>query len=153
MQMNEFDRDFVERTKWIIQNVDCKYEVTLLLNCMLGLVNLPTERAKTADNREDFQDACVQKLEEMEVIKRKNDRLFYSPRNAMSHMHIELVNKNGEIKSAILSDRKPRSNYEHTRLEFTVDQLREFALFVADKHLERLDMTLKERNGAGIPNA
>lgn len=104
MQMKEFDREFVERTKWIIQNVKCPYEATLLLNCMLGLVNLPTERAKTADNTEDFQDACVQKLEEMGVIKRRNDRLFYSPRNAMSHMHIELVNKNGEIKSASRSE-------------------------------------------------
>lgn len=146
MQMKEFDREFVERTKWIIQNVKCPYEATLLLNCMLGLVNLPTERAKTADNTEDFQDACVQKLEEMGVIKRRNDRLFYSPRNAMSHMHIELVNKNGEIKSAILSDRKPGSNYEHTRLEFTVDQLWEFALFVADKHLERLDKAQNKQN-------
>lgn len=141
MQMKEFDRDFVERTKWIIQNVKCPFEVTLLLNCMLGLVNLPTERAKNAENSEDFQDACAQKLEEMNVIKKKADRgrLFRSPRNAVSHLHICPTSIGDSIEKIMLSDILEKNAQPHTQLEFTVDQLREFALFVADKHLERLD--------------
>ena len=106
MQMKKFDRDFVERTKWIIQNVKCPFEVTLLLNCMLGLVNLPTERAKNAENSGDFQDACAQKLEERNVIKKKADRgrLFRSPRNAVSHLYICPTSIGDSIEKIILSD-------------------------------------------------
>lgn len=155
MQMNEFDRDFVERTKWIIQNVDCKYEVTLLLNCMLGLVNLPIEQTGNTNGDKGFKNACVQKLEEMNVIKEKADksRLFRSPRNAVSHLHICPTSTGDSIEKIILSDMVEKNAQPHTQLEFTVEQLREFALFVADKHLERLDMTSKKRNGAGIPKA
>ena len=50
MEMINFDKEFVERTKVIVLNQcndDFKYNVTLLLNCMLGLVSLPTERTGT----------------------------------------------------------------------------------------------------------
>ena len=106
MQMKKFDRDFVERTKWIIQNVKCPFEVTLPLNCMLGLVNLPTERAKNAENSGDFQDACAQKREERNVIKKKADRgrLFRSPRNAVSHLYICPTSIGDSIEKIILSD-------------------------------------------------
>lgn len=156
MQMNEFDRDFVERTKWIIQNVDCKYEVTLLLNCMLGLVSLPIEKTGNSDGDKGFKNACVQKLVEMNVIKKntsEGNKVFRSPRNAVSHLHICPTSTGDSIEKIILSDMVEKNAQPHTQLEFTVEQLREFALFVADKHLERLDMTSKKRNGADIPKA
>ena len=44
--MEEFDRDFIIRTLDIIDNCSkyTKYEVTLLINCLLALVTLPIER-------------------------------------------------------------------------------------------------------------
>ena len=71
MEMVEFDREFVERTKWIIENTSCKYEITLLLNCMLALVALPTERTKSKGDA-DFQNRCVSKLKEMKVIEKES---------------------------------------------------------------------------------
>lgn len=47
MEIKYFDKEFVERTKCIVQtqcNGKFTYDVTLLLNCLLGLVSLPTER-------------------------------------------------------------------------------------------------------------
>lgn len=154
MQMKEFDRDFVERTKWIVQNVKCQYEVTLLLNCMLGLVNLPTERSKnkTASNdSNDFRDACVQKLNELGVIKKRTDdeKTFRAVRNAVSHLHIDpsdqcQSNRCNSIKKIILSDIENGKSSPHTILEFSIEQLKDFALFVADKHLERLNSSQKK---------
>ena len=149
MQMKEFDRDFVERTKWIIENVKCPYEVTLLLNCMLGLVNLPIEQTGNNDGDEAFKSACVQKLDKMGVVIKKNinkDKVFRSPKNAVSHLHICPTSMGDSIEKIILSDMLEKNAQPHTQLEFTVDQLREFAQFVADKHLERLDGAHNKQN-------
>ena len=140
MQMKEFDRDFVERTKWIIQNVTCQYEVTLLLNCMLGLVNLPTER--TSPRTTVFQSECVQKLHDMGVLTIESSdpkEIFRSVRNAISHFNIHPTSQGSSINKVVLSDASGKGRPPHTQLEFTVEQLKKFALFVADKHLERFD--------------
>lgn len=46
--MYRFDKDFVERTKELLNDAyyNTKKEVTLLLNCLLALVILPIERKK-----------------------------------------------------------------------------------------------------------
>lgn len=107
---------------------------------MLGLVNLPIEQTGNNDD-EAFKSACVQKLEKMGVIKKNinKDKAFRSPKNAVSHLHICPTSMGDSIEKIILSDMKGENAPPHTQLEFTIDQLREFALFVADKHLERLD--------------
>lgn len=62
MEIKYFDKEFVERTKEIVQT-QCKetfeYDVTLLLNCLLGLVSLPTER--TLNCGSSFKQDCVNK--------------------------------------------------------------------------------------------
>lgn len=107
---------------------------------MLGLVNLPIEQTGNNDD-EAFKSACVQKLEKMGVIKKNinKDKVFRSPKNAVSHLHICPTSIGDSIEKIMLSDMLEKNAQPHTQLEFTVDQLREFALFVADKHLERLD--------------
>lgn len=155
MQMKEFDREFVERTKWIIQNVNCQFEVTLLLNCMLGLVNLPTVR--TGKSKNEFQTKCIQKMHDMGVLTDDvenidHDKTFRAVRNAVSHLHICPTSMGDSIEKIILSDMKGENEPPHTQLEFTVDQLREFALFVADKHLERLGNLQRKTGQTNISN-
>lgn len=141
MEIKYFDKEFVERTKYIVQT-QCKgeftYDVTLLLNCLLGLVSLPTER--TGPNGVLFKNVCVNKLKSMGVIAKatNDDKTFRTVKNALSHMNITPQNKEGVVDSIIIRDRKNRNSQAHTELHFTVPQLKEFALFVADKHLERL---------------
>lgn len=141
MEIKYFDKDFVERTKIIVQTQckdDFEYDVTLLLNCMLGLVSLPTER--TWPNQSSFKQECVNKLKNMGVIVNgtDDDKTFRAVKNALSHMNIAPQNKDGVVDSIIIKDRLNRNSPVHTELRFTVPQLKEFALFVADKHLERL---------------
>ena len=140
MEIKYFDKEFVERTKNIVQTQckdDFEYDVTLLLNCMLGLVSLPTERTKPGQN--SFKQECVNKLKNMGVIVNStdDDKTFRTVKNALSHMNIAPQNKDGGIDSIIIKDRRDRNSQFHTELHFTVPQLKEFALFVADKHLER----------------
>ena len=89
MEIKYFDKEFVERTKYIVQT-QCKdeftYDVTLLLNCLLGLVSLPTERTKP--NSTLFKNECVNKLKSMGVIinSTDDDKTFRTVKNALSHM-------------------------------------------------------------------
>lgn len=140
MEIKHFDKEFVERTRIIVQTQckdDFEYDVTLLLNCMLGLVSLPTERTKPSQI--SFKQECVNKLKKMGVIvsDTDDDKTFRTVKNALSHMNIAPQNKDGVINSIVIKDRRDRKSSVHTALQFTVPQLREFALFVADKHLER----------------
>lgn len=143
MEIVEFDTEFVERTRWIIENVPCKYEITLLLNCMLALVALPTERTKGKKfkfaTNEEFKMHCVDKLKTMQVIIKStsDDKTFRTVKNALSHMYIEPVNQDQRITYVKLRDKNPGERYYHTELVFSVNQLKEFALYVADLHLER----------------
>ena len=143
MEIIEFDREFVERTKWIIKNTPCKYEITLLLNCMLALIALPTERTKggqfSSATDIKFQNGCVDKLKAMDVIKKStsDDKTFRTVKNALSHMYIEPVNQDQKIAYIRLCDKAPGEQNYHTELEFSADQLKEFALYVAELHLER----------------
>lgn len=142
MEMKNFDKEFVERTKEIVQN-HCKeqfeYNVTLLLNCLLGLVSLPTERTKPGEV--SFQKECVEKLKAMNVVVSDTDdkKTFRCVKNALSHMYIDPYNHNGKIEEIVLEDRVRKGVAEHTKLVFSVKQLKEFAIFVADKHLDRMN--------------
>ena len=74
--MHNFDKDFVKRTKNIIENISksTEYEVTLLLNCLLALVTLPLEQKKVDKyNKSDkeaieFQKKCINKIDELRNI-------------------------------------------------------------------------------------
>jgi len=142
MQMQNFSKDFVIRTKEIIENNEItkanKNDVTLLLNCLLGLISVATETTKSSET--DFIAACVRKLDEMNVVQKykNDDKTFRALKNALSHVHIEPGNVDGKIEHVIFGDKYSRKESSfHTELKFTVEQLREYALFVADLHLER----------------
>ena len=149
MGIKHFDKEFVERTKSIVQTQckdDFEYDVTLLLNCMLGLVSLPIERTKPGQN--SFKQECVNELKNMGVIVNStdDDKAFRTVKNALLHMNIAPKNKDGVIDSIIIKDRRDRRSSFHTELQFTAPQLREFALFVADKHLERYANKTSSKN-------
>lgn len=138
MKMQKFEKEYVQRTKIIIEKMpqDFKYEVTLLLNCLNGLISLPTERTPNGDS---FSQNCIDKLKEMHVIIKETseEQTFRTIRNAIAHANIEPENQDAVIHSVILRDKKPKSSQYHTKLRFTVEQLKEYALFVADQHLQR----------------
>lgn len=141
MQIDNFEKEFVERTKEIIDNISCihdfKYEVTLMINCLAGLVMLPTERMQ---NKDEYINCCVDKLKELDCIKtdqtNEKNKIFRTLKNSISHMNIEIVNDGGFISKIIFSDRDNRHNPFHTVLEFSIEKLKKYALFMADEYLK-----------------
>ncbi len=142
MEMKDFKKDFVLRTKKLITDLcddEFEYNVTLLLNCLMGLICLPVEETDKKDHI--FVPNCVQKLKEMYVLGKNNNddwQIFRSLKNAMSHMHVEVKSCEGCIRHIGLWDKYPKASENHTELLFTIEQLREYALYVADEHLKRL---------------
>lgn len=142
MEMLNFKKDFVQRTKEIVNencNANNDYEVSLLINCLCGLVSLPTE--DTDNSEEEFISEVVEKLKEMSVVKIQTEdkKTFRALKNALSHMHILVGNEMGKIVKVGFKDKLPGSDKFHTEFEFSVENLKDFALYVADMHLKRYE--------------
>ena len=153
--MEEFDRDFIIRTLDIIDNCSkyTKYEVTLLINCLLALVTLPIERKKYSDSVElseetlMFQKDCVKKIKQLKnkqnYINHNEKYFFNNIRNAIAHLHI-LVDK-GTSENTIenitlinaLNEEKYINNEFNLRINISVENLKVFAIYVGEEYLKR----------------
>ena len=115
MEIKNFDKEFVERTKKIIEHpssITNEYNITLLINCMLGLVSLPIEKTGNYSKNEKFKTAIITKIHDMNVTQKSNDeyQVFKAIKNALSHAHIEIRNKNGKIAEILFWDKYPKKN-------------------------------------------
>ena len=155
--MHNFDKDFVKRTKNIIENISksTEYDVTLLLNCLLALVTLPLEQKKVDKyNKSDkeaieFQKKCINKIDELrnivnnEIFDVNNNYVINHIRNAIAHLHIKLEDSsyNNVIENVILIDADDKTSYNSQKYNFliniSVKNLKEFAFFVADEYLQK----------------
>lgn len=141
MEYNKFENDFVKRTIKIINDLYYTYEnnVTLLINCLIGLISYATEQTSPDDIQ--FKSLYISKLNELGVIQKSTDdeKTFRTIKNALSHMYIEPHSHEREITHICFSDNPPHSKKCHTIIEFKIEQLKDFALFVADEHLKRCE--------------
>ncbi|MFM8911949.1 MAG: HEPN family nuclease [Flammeovirgaceae bacterium] len=148
-----FDIEFIERTKKVIQEYKGNYNITLLLNCLSGLIVLPSEYYKRKSRI--FFEKDTSEFKELTGLldnatfnptKRKNNiwiadkkslkNLIKKVRNGVSHQQIECVGNNGKWQSVVLRDINTY-NLNNIELEvtWTTKQLKTFALFVADSYL------------------
>ncbi len=98
MDYNEISRDFAQRTKLLIESYKGEYEVTLLVNCCLGLLIVPKEKDfnKIPDeeipiktgiwgiNRESITVKCEQCGYNLRHVIRRI-------RNGICHFHIKTI--------------------------------------------------------------
>lgn len=152
-----FDIQFIERTKEVIENYKGTYNITLLLNCMLGLIVLPSEFYKRKSR--NFFDVEIDKIQEIQDLtknilfnptkrkkntwvedKRSLKNLIKKIRNGVSHQQIECVDENGRWDKVIIRDFNTYNN-DNLELEvsWTPTQLKIFALFVADSYLYEIN--------------
>jgi|GEM_PF-673798 len=161
---DKFDIQFIERTKIIIDSYKGSYNITLLLNCLLGLIVLPSEYYKR--KARTFFDKDISEIKELKELvngiifnptKRKNNNwvadkqnlrnLIKKVRNGVSHQQIECLDKNGRWDKVIIRDFNT-SNNNNLELEvrWTTKQLKKFAIFVADNYkaeIEKLEFKAK----------
>ena len=154
MYSKNFQVDFVRRTQKILSDLQkhTEHEVTLLLNCLYGLMIYPLEFMSTnkPQSLHNFQ-AIIQKelkdyVERSEPpIGKKNPKPYSSClRNAIAHgdFIIEKDTKDSsEIEQIIFEDRTPGKDSDgtphppHCIIHIPVTKLQNFAQTVANEYL------------------
>ena len=149
-----YDIEFVERTKKIIAEYKGEYKLTILLNCMIGLVILPNERLQNiapelwnrnieelpiySDLRVNIFNPIQKKDKETGgfIYYRKTVEIFLKKlRNGIAHQNIQAINENGSFVGVIIRN-KFRSIVDF-EVAFRRRELQKFANFIADQYLQR----------------
>lgn len=156
-EMKDFKKDFVNRTIDILNRCETntEYNVTLLLNCLMGLIVQPIEDKKRQKNQDimQYKSDCVNKLKELSgntfeaSLNSMDDEIFRNIRNSIAHLNVELGCFKGTINKVSFSNKK-NGNVGKETLKYTlsVNDLKEFALFVATEYLNRFLETDKGEN-------
>lgn len=150
-EFEKFQYDFVFRTRQIVQDIpaDYCYDVTLLLNCLLGLMAYPIEveniketikhkEDPNFDNVKKFTSSCVKKARDLGTgIKTERDdvKFFTALRDAIAHGYITPHPSDSKASKITLEDRPYRNPHSDFEITFTIPALKELALYIADQYL------------------
>lgn len=112
MEKTMIEKDFVLRTLHILENYDGPYGVTLLINCMLGLLVLPKEKDYNNISDRDhihFSDLGIAKEDiaswgNIAEGDRTAARFIRCLRNSVAHLQIESISEDGEIEGLRFCD-------------------------------------------------
>lgn len=134
MNNKSIEKDFVARTLHILDSYDGPYGVTLLVNCLLGLIVLPRERGYGKISDKDgihFSDLGIRGQDilswgKISPQERTAARFLRCMRNAVAHIKIDSISSAGEIESLRFSD---ESGFEAV---FGIDALKEMVRKLAD---------------------
>ncbi len=156
-EMKKFNKGFVKRTSEILNEYEpiTEYNVTLLLNCLIGLIVFPIEELKDEHDKitNQFKSDCVNKLKELSGDTFKvtpnsvdDDKIFRNIRNSVAHINVELKSKENIIDKVIFIN-KQKGRKGDTTLEYalSVSDLKKFALYIATEYLNRIVQD-KEKN-------
>ncbi len=160
MEISRFDIDFVERTRNILLDYADQYDMSIVINCTLGLIILPYEKTKNKpsslwlteidkiSNLPSFELKIFEPIKSIdsqtgEIIRypRKTLKvLLQKMRNGLAHQDIEPKNKDGKFSGVIIrnyfDDKRVHKDLE---IHFDKNALREFALFIADEYLKKFN--------------
>ncbi len=134
MDKRLLEKNFVDNTLHILENYDGPYGVTLLVNCLLGLIVLPEERDFNHINERSgihfhdlgIRDEDIRSWGNIAEDKRTASRFLRSMRNSVAHIHIDSISEDGEIRSLLFSD---NTGFEAV---FSVDKLKSIVMKLAD---------------------
>lgn len=143
-EFEKFQYDFVFRTRQIVQDIpaDYCYDVTLLLNCLLGLIAYPIEIKKVDSmrnkNTRQFIYSCVAKARSLgtDIDTTRDDKKFFTAlRDAIAHGYITPCAAGSKVSRITLQDRPSASSDFDFAITFTIPALKELALYIADQYL------------------
>jgi hypothetical protein len=153
--------DFVQRTKEIISQYESflgkqetkeKYEVTLLINCFVGLVLTPKEilyedlKTEGAINKETWGISPNEILCSLDINKKENKSVYEITRhlrNSVSHCNFETFsNKEKVIDRICFKDEfKETPTFEST---INIADLKKFALKLADYFISKQETLMSK---------
>ena len=137
VEEKSIEKDFVERTLHILENYDGPYGVTLLVNCLLGLIVLPKERDfnHVLQNKDlsfddlGLEDGDILSWGKIKEEERDVARFMRCMRNSIAHIHIESISAEGEIESLRFID---KSGFEAVMgIEKIKTMVKKFASYLA----------------------
>lgn len=156
--MQDFQVDFVKRSIDILNKYEGEYPFSNLLNCTLGLLILPFEKGnnvvvwnQSISDVEVLKNIVIAKFEPLGKDKKNNNRTVALPktlnnflwkmRNGLAHQNVLPINADKKFLKVQITNKF----YDKTDLDvtFTREQLRDFALFIANTYLKSHD--LKEK--------
>lgn len=142
----KFDRDLLERTKHIIENVETEYEFTLLLNCSLSLICQPIEKLNTniienhgrkAKNYEIIDQVASALKKYNRNLNGSNLQILRCLRNGIAHLNISHTNLNGRLDKFIIKGEtmKYKDIIIRNTFEYTQKDLKKLSLEFLDIYL------------------
>lgn len=113
-----------------------QYEVTQLINSLLGLIVFPQEdfSKKLLDKKLVDVEAAKAFSIKVDTYEEKCDnlpRLIYHIRNSVSHMRLHFTSRSGEISKVEVRDKNVRKPSEEWCAEVDVTRLRAFVIWFA----------------------
>lgn len=125
--------EFVRRTLKILKSYKGEYDVTVLINCCVGLLIVPQQRFAAKVAKSPTVTKILSKISIWEWRKRQApyDTLGHL-RNSISHGHFTFVAKNRQISEIILQDftiSRPRRKSFETRL--SIEEFRKLTIAIA----------------------
>lgn len=151
MEYKDFYFDFVTRTIEILSSEKTEYDVTLLINCLFGLIVIPTEYKYYPGTYKKYKEKCLEKIIQYSLNPLEKDcedeqDLVKCIKNSLSHLTFQVGSDGGKITTIKFRNKKyykkingvscKNKNGKVTEIEFTVDKLRGFALDMANYYLD-----------------
>lgn len=144
MESTNYKLDFIKRTLEIAEKAVNKdsvlgfteYDVTLLINCMIGIVYVASGLYNDKCNRNTaFADAYLSiqnKYCKYELTDTNKKHQVIAVRDAVAHHFIECKNIDGKIAEVVFTDsewiEKKKERIVHTIISFTVENLKSFII-------------------------
>ncbi len=144
----EQEYEFVKRTKIIIEQYDQfqiqdkeKYEVTLLLNCLVGLLILPQQHwIRKLHGQLDLEKDWGITSEHIQFIEGNANSvkdISTHIRNSISHYRFVVINNNKDIDSIEFKDQDRFGNLTFMAI-ISIANLRIFSLKLVDRFLSEM---------------
>ena len=146
MEYRKFPIEFVDRTKHLLECYEGDFEVTNLINCLLGLIILPFEFASSKHTRDFWNNMSleeVKKRTKYELLTGSEDSIENAHdlvrliRNAFAHASVKTTSIKGEIESVIILGRASRRSQRRLEIRLSIQGLKELALMIADYYLSQ----------------
>ncbi|MEK7281512.1 MAG: HEPN family nuclease [Chloroflexota bacterium] len=150
MNYEAFERDFMERTLHIVNDYKGEYKVTLLINCLLGLLVLPAE--KLFDRIEETPLHEVLKDWDIPTSAIRNGTcsslkyLIRRMRHSTAHLDLEFGADKGSIKSITFKHQKGCAHALNFDVELDETDLSKFVMKLPSSLIE-IEKTTDETGG------
>lgn len=153
----ERDLDFIIRTRKILKqydalfsNVEVKdyYNVTLFINCCIGLIIIPRQELNQEIPREIINEDKHGISPDSITLIRENVKQFNfivsHIRNSISHNHFHMDGRDNKIETILFEDYLPGQNGIQTfKAEISFEAFKKFALFLSKVYVGKMAKKLQ----------